>query len=120
MKSGRLCFLKDTWRPNSKRIHPELDVYKHLRRKEVRNIATAIGGGDVEIPGSRSTGPPGTVEDPVLQCTVTQNYLSHLPNSPLERFHYRLVIQELGRPLDKYEYDADMIGVVFDALQGEH
>lgn len=104
MKRDRLCFLKDTWRPNSEKIHPELDVYERLKKHDVRYIATAIGGGDVR--------------DPELQRTLTQRYMDDIPRPPLERFHYRLVIEELGRPLDTYELAAYMIVAVFNALRG--
>ncbi|KAI0695378.1 hypothetical protein BC835DRAFT_1414894 [Cytidiella melzeri] len=97
---ARLCFMKDYWRPNSSKIPKELDVYKKLKTAKVRFVATAIGGEDV----------PG-------QSTVTQIYLP--PGEvPLERLHCRLVVEELARPLEAYRSSAEMIVVLFHALQG--
>ena len=106
LKTARLCFLKDYWRPNTPRIHAELDVYKRLHANSVRNIATVIAGGDVC--------------DPELQHTIAQIFMTVPPDesAPVERAHCRLVIQELGRPLETYSLSGDMIGVVFDALNG--
>ncbi|KAI0691860.1 hypothetical protein BC835DRAFT_1509144 [Cytidiella melzeri] len=94
--------MKDYWRPNSSKIPKELDVYKTLKTAGVRNVATAIGGGD--IPG---------------QYTVTRESFD-LEKVPLERVHCRLVFEQLARPLEAYRSSSDMIVVLFDALQGEH
>ncbi|KAI0692338.1 hypothetical protein BC835DRAFT_1236997, partial [Cytidiella melzeri] len=99
-KPTRLCFMKDYWRPNSSKIPKELDVYKTLKTAGVRNVATAIGGGD--IPG---------------QYTVTRESFD-LEKVPLERVHCRLVFEQLARPLEAYRSSSDMIVVLFDALQG--
>ncbi|KAI0690803.1 hypothetical protein BC835DRAFT_161772 [Cytidiella melzeri] len=96
----RLCFLKDYWVPNTRRIRPELTVYKRLQETGVRHVATALGGGYV-----------------ANQCTVTQKYLVG-DEVLLQYRHYRLAMDELARPLENYKSSSEMILVVYDALQG--
>ncbi len=55
-----LYFLKDSWRADSKHIHPELEVYQRLKASGVtQGVATAVAGGDVGGPNA--------------QCTETRN-----------------------------------------------
>ncbi|KAI0685724.1 hypothetical protein BC835DRAFT_1420965 [Cytidiella melzeri] len=100
-KPTRLYFMKDYWRPNSRRIPKELDVYMKLQAARVRYVASVIGG-----------------EDLVGQCTVTQIHLV-LEEVPLERVHCRLVFEQLARPLEAYRGSLDMIVVFINALQGQ-
>lgn len=100
---GRLVFLKDAWRANCPEIHPELETYLKLNNEGVCNVPTALGGGDVG----------GATK----QRTVTQEYISG-PDAPLERLHSRLILQELGRPLDSYADSAELMLVVLCAFQG--
>lgn len=104
MKENRLRFLKDSWRPGHPNIRAELDVYIYLNNKKVDYIATAIGGGDV-CSGA-------------VQRTLTQDYLNDTDGSPLERHHCRLVVAEIGRPLDTYFNSVELMHVVFDCAVG--
>ncbi|KAI0682340.1 hypothetical protein BC835DRAFT_1424562 [Cytidiella melzeri] len=99
-KPTRLYFMKDYWRPNSRRIPKELDVYKKLKAAGVRYVASVIDG-----------------EDLVGQCTVTQIHLV-FEEVPLERVHCRLVFEQLAQPLEAYWGSSDMIVVLLNALQG--
>ena len=96
-----LCFLKDYWRPCSKHTRSELDVYKKLAQHGVRHVATALGGGDI-------TG----------QINVTDKFLEN--NNLVKRLHARIAIGELARPLEEYENSAEMILIVFGALEGAY
>ena len=98
--SSRLCFLKDYWRPISDNIHAELAVYERLSSYHVKHVATALGGGDV-----------------ANQTTITDQYLNIA--LLLQRLHCRIVIEQLARPLEDYKDSAEMIFIVYDALQGE-
>lgn len=102
--SAGLVFLKDVWRPDSDQIHPELDTYMILNRKNVTNVPTVLGGGDVGGPSA--------------QCTLTQECLSS-NSPPLKRAHARLILKELGRPLDSYLHSAELMSIVIDAFGGK-
>ncbi|GJE90362.1 hypothetical protein PsYK624_064930 [Phanerochaete sordida] len=82
---GRLVFLKDYWCARAKGIHPELAIYKVLKEKNVRFVATAIAGGDVED-----------------QVTASHNHYTGSGRRPAERFHHRVVVWQVGRPLETY------------------
>ncbi|EKM49436.1 uncharacterized protein PHACADRAFT_201696 [Phanerochaete carnosa HHB-10118-sp] len=83
------CFLKDQWRSSVRRS--ELDVYTRLHKNGVRCIATPIAGGDV----------CGMLRSP--QYTKTQRYLAPPSKQPaLMRIHTRIVVEEVGRPLETY------------------
>ncbi|GBE87345.1 predicted protein [Sparassis crispa] len=102
METERLAFLKDTWRPDSSKIHPEREVYERLYKHDVSHIATLLCGGDV--------GP--TSDEPQRTCTQEFDESKSL----LGRIHYRVVVKEVGRPLDDHENSREMLYVIFDAL----
>ncbi|KAI0690793.1 hypothetical protein BC835DRAFT_160717 [Cytidiella melzeri] len=97
-QNHRLSFMKDYWRSHTKRTRAELAVYQWLKEKQVSNVATALGGGDVDD-----------------QCTVTQEYLKDA-GGIVKRSHYRIFFEELARPLDTYDNSAELIMLVWDAL----
>ncbi|KAJ3485962.1 hypothetical protein NLI96_g4581 [Meripilus lineatus] len=105
----RLVFLKDYWQPLTDSYHPELDTYKLLHAKNVRYIATPVGGGDV---ASDPCQPKGS-----LQKTAAQEYLSTaLGRSYAARVHYRFAVEEIGRPLEDYRDAKQMVRAVYFAL----
>ena len=112
LNSKQLVFLKDYWQPASPSYHEELDTYARLKKAKVEHIATPLGGGPV---------PSSNINSP--QKTVTQTYQSSLrdpsEHPSCEWYHYRLVLKEVGRPLEDYEKPADMVLVVYDAVEGE-
>ncbi len=81
--------------------HPELDVYEKLLGAGVNNIATPLGGGDV---------------DPLRQKSQAQVYLSRGFDP---RLHYRFAVKQVGRPLEEYDSAYEMVWAVYDALVGE-
>ncbi|CAL1697202.1 unnamed protein product [Somion occarium] len=96
----RLVFAKDTWRPDTDKIHPEIEVYSKLHAANVPNIATLISGGDVVANGN-------------TQRTRTQEVLDNF----LPRIHYRILFKEIGRPLDTYRESLEMIQFIGDAIE---
>ncbi|CAL1715118.1 unnamed protein product [Somion occarium] len=94
-------WLKDAWRLDSPDSHPEWEVYKKLKDADVKNTATMRCGGDVH--GHK------------LQCTLSQAKLSLARLKP--RIHCRLVINEIGCPLETYETSSDLIFFVLCAFQ---
>ncbi|KAI0792907.1 hypothetical protein C8Q75DRAFT_804617 [Abortiporus biennis] len=89
----KLKFLKDCWRYEGGDYHPEIEVYKKLRKGNARNIATVEGGGDVF----------DSVGDKERQVTLAQKYLSTEKSKYLALVHYRLLIRQLGTPLEEYD-----------------
>lgn len=101
----RLVFLKDSWRPDSPGVRPELDIYMKLHSSgATRSVATAIGGGDVGAPHA--------------QTTRNDQWLKQAGRAPTTRTHYRILTSRIGRPLDTYETSTELMCVVADALRG--
>ncbi|OBZ73679.1 hypothetical protein A0H81_06481 [Grifola frondosa] len=97
-------FLKDTWRPDSSCIHAEGEIYKELAKYEVADIATLLYCGDV------GGGTP--------QTTRTQELLkkANTDMKILPRIHYRLVFEEIARPLQEYQNSFEMARAIYAAL----
>ncbi len=103
-KAPRLGFLKDYWRTDSERIPKEFEIYELLKDKGVENVATAIGGGDVEGGAQR---------------TVTDRDDDGSGDPPQGKLvHCRVALLELARPLDTYAHSGELIIVVYHALKG--
>ena len=100
-----MVFFKEQWRANAIGVHPELETYQRLHEHNVSHIATAIAGGDVR--GERG-----------LHKTISQRYFDKEGIDMHERIQTRLVLKEVGRPLESYADSIDLILVVNDALQG--
>ncbi|KAH9944925.1 hypothetical protein B0H21DRAFT_791886 [Amylocystis lapponica] len=99
----KLVFLKDSWRADdSVRIPPERETYRRLHASQVRFLATLICAGDVGAPAHR-------------QRTRSQEFASSIVLDA--RVHYRLVVKQVGRPLEDYKHSHEMVTVVQDALQ---
>ncbi|TFY59072.1 hypothetical protein EVG20_g7925 [Dentipellis fragilis] len=86
-----LVFVKGFWCSRAPGVRRELEIYKVLKDKGVEHVATALAGGDV-----------GGHEG---QLTITQDFIEDQSKSPSRaaRFHYRVVLQQVGRPLETYE-----------------
>lgn len=100
-----LVFLKEQWRANAVGVHPELKTYERLRQHGVQGVATAIAGGDVH--GLRG-----------LHKTASQRYLNKQGFDIPERIQTRLVLKEVGRPLETYGDSIDLIVVTTHAFIG--
>ena len=99
------CFLKDSWRPMSDNVHPELDVYERLAANGVNLTATVRCGGDLLLgPGQ-------------LQLTRTQELQT--PSIYFPRVHTRLVLNEVCIPLKHYTDSRELCKVVLEALVGK-
>ncbi|KAI0701143.1 hypothetical protein C8T65DRAFT_656851, partial [Cerioporus squamosus] len=103
LDTGRLCFLKDYWRPYVPgRTRPEHLVLELLNRSKVRHVATLICGGDVA--GLRA------------QQTKVQVLLDHMKAPPVPRIHYRLATEEIGLPLEDFRDFRQLAGVFRNAI----
>ena len=106
-----LVYLKDCWKgayPNIKGLPkdtrmPEIVVYSILAEKKVHHIATVVCGGDVEGDGRQN-----------LQTSLTDQYFT----SCLPRIHTRLVLEEIGIPLDDHACSEELVRTVYDAFRG--
>lgn len=102
--------MKDYWCARHPNIHPELETYEKFRTAETPPyyVAHALGGGHVRL-GDQD------------QVTLTQHFLEKIWTSssvPSERFHYRLVLQEIGRPLDTFKDSAQLVYLIYEAFLG--
>lgn len=98
--------MKEQWRANAVGVHPEVETYLRLRKHGVRYVATVVAGGDV-------------VDSIGLQKTVSQRFFDKEGIVMSERIHTRLVIKEVGRPLESYAFSGDLIAIVREALIGQ-
>ncbi|TFY60562.1 hypothetical protein EVG20_g7370 [Dentipellis fragilis] len=91
-----LVFMKDTWRPYVEDTRSETDIYVDLNAKRVRFIATVLAGGDVG--------------GPTCQRTKSQNYFKVKPeDKPTERIHHRFIQKEVGRALETYATQRELL-----------
>lgn len=99
--------MKDYWCALAKGVRRELEIYKVLKAKGVKYVATALAGGDVG--GDKA------------QMTQSQVFMQNrAPGAlPAPRFHHRLILDRLGRALETYESQKELILCLNDALDGE-
>lgn len=102
VRKDEFVFLKDSWRADIPRGRSESDVYLMLQAAKVDNIATFRCGGDVEP----------------RQRTKSQKYFNTETVDFIARIHHRLVIEEIGKPLDDYESAHELTQVMYGALKG--
>ena len=123
-ESGNLVYLKDFWRSDHPEIQKEGDVYHELHEAKVPNIAKMGRAGDVPLPpdGDKLYVSPG------VQRTRTQDYLSGpgsqhswCPGHPrVEPYiHYRLVLETVGTPLNRFRSTRQLCEVIRDAIVGK-
>lgn len=93
LDAKRMSFLKDQWR-GTEELRSEIDVYKHLRDRNVYGIASLEAGGDIQHHQTRS-----------------QGLMQGLPfsNKSVRRVHMRLVTKNVGRPLETFENSAELL-----------
>lgn len=113
IRRKRLVFMRETWRVDSPDIKPEHEVYVHLWKHKVRNIARPLSGGDVRT---------GDLKDPKnVQRTLTQIYapVEEEAERPIGRIHYRLICDEVYVNLTHYKHSLSLATALLDALIGE-
>jgi len=113
-----LVYLKDFWRVDHPEIQKEGDVYHRLHEARVPNIAKLGRAGDVRL-----TIDDGQIRNPVcVQRTRTQDYLnrSWCPGRPVVEpyIHYRLVLETVGMPLNRFKSTRQLCEVIRDAIIG--
>ncbi|GJE97884.1 hypothetical protein PsYK624_141060 [Phanerochaete sordida] len=101
MDTDMLVYIKDSWRAKSD-LHPETETYVRLKKHDVHHIPTILAGGDV---GGATP-----------QCTVSQDYQPPGEHRDVERVHHRVVVKEIGRPIDAYPNSGELIHLMFIVL----
>ncbi|KAI0634082.1 hypothetical protein C8Q77DRAFT_1217385 [Trametes polyzona] len=118
--TGRLCFLKDTWRRAT--WEPEGNIIKGLHAKGVRNIPIVVGGGDVYycMPDA------GAKRNPyIIHYTRTDIYNGDLwvcrtadkMISVATHVHYRVVFGTVGYPLKRFKGTRELLHATYDVFQ---
>ncbi|KAI0727750.1 hypothetical protein C8Q72DRAFT_781077 [Fomitopsis betulina] len=108
ISSDRLVFLKDFWRPDVTSAQPEGSVLRELRSSGVRNVPTPLAAGDVR-----------NSDMDEAQKTSTQAHLARdekTKRRPATLIHYRLVVQEICRPLEDHDSPLTLTKAMLDAL----
>ncbi|KAI0710954.1 hypothetical protein C8Q76DRAFT_624510, partial [Earliella scabrosa] len=103
-------YLKDAWRVDHPGISKEGDTLRKLKKKKVPYVPTLLCHGD--LPGSN-------------QLTDWRRYWRTLHPEvnaeapcPLKRHrHYRLVVKEVGLPLDRFEDSSMLVVAIFCCLK---
>lgn len=99
LETRRFCFVKDFWRHDSPYLKPEWETYRRLREHGVtEHVGSVIAGGDV--------GGPSRTQRTILLRT-NERYV-----------HSRLVMREVGRPLETYGTSVELIIATYHALLG--
>ncbi|KAH9855962.1 hypothetical protein C2E23DRAFT_773409 [Lenzites betulinus] len=102
-RKNTLVFLKDAWRVDSVAIDKEGATLQVLHKEKVRFVPTLLCHGDVP--------------DQNTSVTVDLWEENYPEEKPLKLHqHYRLVVEEVGKPLDKMKSGADLLTAVYCAL----
>ncbi|EED83670.1 predicted protein [Postia placenta Mad-698-R] len=109
IQNRRLVYLKSSWRADLEKSHQEHEIYIRLWQNGVRYIARPVSGGDVR--SSRYS-------DDSVQRTLTQKYIKAAdPKSEaVGRVHYRLICDQVYRPLETYKNGFEMTEVLCYAI----
>ena len=105
VEDNTLKFLKEQWRANAIGIHPEIETYKRLQEHNVHYVATVVAGGDV----SSLRG---------VHKTISQRYFDKQGINLPERVQTRLVLKEVGRPLETYVNSVELLMILGTAIKG--
>lgn len=118
--TGRLVFLKDSWRPDIEGVIGEAHWFRKL--KGTRNVSAFLQGSDVGCVAvkrrgaPRGTGPPTSA----LQCTLTDLYSEDY--SGIQGMggyvHYRTVQCELYVPLNRFKDSRHLTQIIHDIIVG--
>ena len=103
VKNDKLVYIKDSWCYIADGIEKEGDTYRLLMVKGVSQIPDLVCDGDVKS-----------------QETLTHRFIGerwcHQSARPSYHKHYRLVLQELGRPLSQYNSTEQLCKVLYKAI----
>ncbi|CAA7269054.1 unnamed protein product [Cyclocybe aegerita] len=110
LKTGKIEFLKDTWRVDLPGMDKESDILKELNEKQVRNVPVFVDGGDVL--GSRQT----TVSHEFENASWRAGRLAVL----VPRAHNRFLENFIGKRLSKFTNARQFLTIVMHAIEAHH
>jgi serine/threonine protein kinase len=111
IRRGMRVFLKDSWRINIIGVPKEGDTYAILRAHDVPHIALCSNSGDIG--------------DDTYHSTQTHFFFDAdwIPSKPAAEFtphrHYRIVLDTIGTPLERFKCSQDMVRAIHVSLIGE-
>ena len=105
-----LVFLKDSWRVDLPDIQAEGLTYQTLRGGGVRNVPHCLVSGDISTSKYHAT-KTWSYHAKLWACHSGAHFIPH--------WHYRLVLDVIGRPLVAFESSYEIVTAVRDSLVGE-
>ncbi|ETW82613.1 hypothetical protein HETIRDRAFT_165394 [Heterobasidion irregulare TC 32-1] len=101
--TGKMVYLKDTWRYVALGFEKEGDTYRLLEEKKVQRIPHRVCSGDIE---GQETRTHEFIKQKWCCRVVIQRH-----------HHYRLVLGDLGRPLSQYTSTKELSQVMLDTIE---
>ena len=118
--TGKLVFLKDSWRPDIPGMMGEAHWFKKL--EGARNISALLHGSDVRCMVVRKRWPRLTLDPPTSpsQRTLTDSYSDDFGEvrKLVGYIHYRTVQCELYVPLDTFRDSKHLTQIMYDIIIG--
>ncbi|KAA1470049.1 hypothetical protein DENSPDRAFT_669076 [Dentipellis sp. KUC8613] len=102
--NNMLVFMKDYWCTDAESIRPELEIYKTLNGMNIPHLSTALAGSGAAS-ASRQV---AKHEEQFVGATSSKGGLQR-------RFHHRLVFDRLGRPLETYKTQEELLTCLYHA-----
>lgn len=106
----RSIFMKDSWRLAIDGMLKEGDVYSKFKANAVPNVPRCSNSGDIGDDTYHST-----QTDQIERTNWAPNYAYDLT----PHRHYRLILDDIGQPLDSFKCSRDMVRAVCAALIGK-
>ncbi|KAI9433375.1 hypothetical protein F5148DRAFT_113471 [Russula earlei] len=98
----RSIFMKDSWRPVIAGVPREGDVYSRFKANAVRNVPHCSNSADIGYDKYHST---------------QTDHFTRDPNGPIKPHrHYRLILDDIGQPLNSFDCSREMVRAVYAAL----
>ncbi|KAJ7102735.1 hypothetical protein C8R44DRAFT_346473 [Mycena epipterygia] len=122
LDSGKIVYMKDTWRIDLPGISKECDIYTRLKAKKVPYTADYLYGGDVP---SLCTLPNPSPVDPTsisiaVQRTITQDFVECAWACTTEglrpHVHHRIVLGKVGRALSSFRSTKELFMALYHAF----
>lgn len=101
----KFVWLKDAWRVNQNDIQQEGSILRHLNEHKVKHIPHVLCHGDV-----------------ANQQTITHMHWvgADTQENPLRiHTHYRVVVQDVGRPLKTFVNGVELAMLIYDCVTGK-
>jgi serine/threonine protein kinase len=102
--------MKDSWRLVIDRVPKEGDIYSKFKANAVPNVPHCSNSGDIGNKTYHSTR-TGEFIDKDWAPNYMYDFTSHR--------HYRLILDDIGQPLDNFKCSQDMVRAVYAALIGK-